>query len=67
MIHNNNMKKALEYIQNEFKNDPDLIIKHININPLHKVYIFYLESLCSQDKVNEYILRRITNIKRKEG
>ena len=57
------MKKELEYIQNEFKDDPDLVIKHININPLHKVYIFYLESLCSQDKINEYILRRITSIK----
>lgn len=63
MPHNNNMKKALEYIQKEFENDEDLIIKHININPLHKVYIFYLETLCSQDKINDYILKRITNIK----
>ena len=61
-FHNNNMNKLLKNIQKEFINDSDLVIKHLNLNLFHKLYLFYLESLCSQDKINNYILKRLTKL-----
>ena len=40
-------------IKNLFKNNPDLICKRINSN----YFIIYFESLCSPDKINEYITK----------
>lgn len=51
-------------IQEKFKNSPDLKIKKIK-----KVAVIYLESLCSSDKINDYILKGLsfTNIKSLES
>ncbi|MBE6155421.1 MAG: spore germination protein [Firmicutes bacterium] len=56
------MKKDIERLKKEFAQTPDLIIKEIKINTLHKIYVVFLETLCSQDKINNYILKSITNI-----
>lgn len=58
------MVKDMNYI-NKLKNDyklvSDLVIKYIN-----NIYIIYIESLSNQDKINEYILKFITNKKIKD-
>ena len=47
--------QLVDKIKNTFNNSSDLIIKNNN-----NIYIVYLESLCSQDKINEYILKVLT-------
>ena len=54
------MKNYIDRLKKEFANTPDLIIKELKINPLHKIYVVFLETLCSQDKINEYILKSLT-------
>lgn len=44
-----------KYLKKEFNNSSDLIHKKFN-----KVHVIYLESLCSSNKVNEYILQNVT-------
>lgn len=44
-------------IKNLYQNNPDLIINNIKDN----LTIIYFESLCSQDKINEYIIKPIIN------
>ncbi|MBQ6841072.1 MAG: spore germination protein [Bacilli bacterium] len=55
------MKNYIDRLKQEFSETPDLIIKPIKINPLHKIYVVFLETLCSQDKINDYILKNLTN------
>ena len=45
-------KELLKEIKEEFKNSSDLIIKTIK-----DIDVIFLESLCSSDKINEYILK----------
>lgn len=45
------MNKIVQRLQKEFNNSSDLIVKEVN-----KINIVFLESLCSSDKINEYIL-----------
>ena len=42
-------------LKKEFNNSSDLIHKKFN-----KVHVVYLESICSSNKVNEYILQNVT-------
>lgn len=53
------MNKIIERIQNEFSETPDLIIRKININLTKYVYIAYLETVSSSDKINDYILKNL--------
>ena len=46
---------VIDKILNTYKNNPDLINKRIN----NDYTIIYFESLCSQDKINEYITKPI--------
>lgn len=50
----------VNYINNEFKECNDLIYKKIKIN-LRTYHIFYLETLSSGDRINDYILKSISN------
>lgn len=59
------MNKIAQRIQKEFSLNTDLIIKTININIFKKVYIIFLETLCSADRVNDYILKPIILNKKK--
>lgn len=49
----------LDLILNEYKDVNDLIIKRIK-----NIYIVYIETLISQDKINDYILKQIVKCKR---
>ena len=51
------MNNIVNLIKHDFNNCNDLIYKEIGI--IRKYYIFYLESICSSDKVNTYILNGI--------
>lgn len=43
----------IEQIQNLYKNNPDLITKNIN----SKYTLLYFESICSSDRINEFITK----------
>lgn len=55
----NRMNKIVTRLQKEFTKNPDLIIKDINIKLFSTIYILYLESVSSSDKVHDYILKNI--------
>lgn len=48
----------LDKIKNDYNNSNDLIIKKIK-----NIYLIYLESLSDQDKINNYILKSLSNKK----
>ena len=54
------MNKIVERIQKEFKNTPDLKIKEIKVNLFKSIYVIFLETICSGDKINDYILKNLT-------
>ncbi len=53
--------KTVKRIKEEFSNTPDLIIKKIKLSWFTTVYIIYLETVSSSDKVNDYILKNLSN------
>ncbi len=56
----NKMKNPfVKRIQDEFKENNDLIIKQIKITALKTIYVIYLESVTGSDKVNDYILKNL--------
>ena len=52
--------KKIEKIINDFANTPDLIVREIK-KGFKTIYIIYLETVSSGDRVNNYILRNIAN------
>ena len=50
--------KLIKRIQKEFSKTPDLIIKKVKLSLIDTVYIVYLETVSSSDKVNDYILKK---------
>ena len=54
------MNKYVKFINEEFKDCSDLKYKKINIK-LNTLHIFYLETICSGDKINDFILKSISN------
>lgn len=53
------MNKIVEKIKSEFSKTPDLIIKELKINMFDKIYVVYLETVSSSDKINDYILKNL--------
>lgn len=53
----------IKKIKEEFQNIPDLIHRKIKYG-LSIVHIFYIETVASGDRVNDYILKNITNSKK---
>ncbi len=53
------MLKYIKKLNQEFINNPDFITKEIKINPFKTIYVIYLETVCSSDKINDYILKNI--------
>ncbi len=53
--------KIVKRIQEEFKSTPDLIIKKVKLSLLDTVYVLYLETVSSGDKVNDYILKNLSS------
>lgn len=54
--------KIVKRIQEEFSKNPDLTTKKIKLSLLDTVYIIYLETVSSSDKVNDYILKNLSNL-----
>ena len=54
--------KIVKRIQEEFKKNPDLTTKKIKLSLLDTVYVIYLETISSSDKVNDYILKNLSNL-----
>ena len=54
------MKNLVDYINNEFKGCNDLKYKKIKIN-FKTYHLFYLETVCSSDSINNFILKSISN------
>ena len=54
--------KRINILLNNFANTPDLIIREVKIG-LKTIYIVYLESVASGDRVNNYILRNLAQKK----
>ena len=49
-------------IKEMFSENDDLVIRKVKINPFHSIYVIFFDTLVSQDKINEYILKRITSV-----
>ena len=58
------MKNNFKRLQKEFNDTEDLILKQIKINHFNCVNIAFLETLASQDKIHDYILKNIHHIKK---
>lgn len=56
------MNKDIKWLKNFLTDVPDLVIKDIKLNTFHHLLVVYIESLCSQDKINDYILKKVTNV-----
>lgn len=56
------MNKIITRIQKEFNKTPDLIIKEIKIGLFKTLYVVFLETVTSGDKVNDYILKNLASI-----
>ena len=52
----------IEKIKKVFGENPDLVIRKVKINILHKIYVIFFDTLANQDKINEYILKKLTNL-----
>ena len=55
------MEKVIKRIKNEFSLNPDLNIKEIKLTLFKTIYIIFLETLSGSDKVNNYVLKPLTN------
>ena len=62
ITHNNKKEKLLQEIKEEFKDSTDLITKTIK-----DIDVIFLESLCSSDKINEYVLKVLSLSKKKSN
>lgn len=56
------MNKYVKNLQEIYNKNPDFIIKKIRRN-FNYIYIIYLESICSSNKINDYILKTLSLIK----
>lgn len=56
------MNKIVNRIQKEFNKTPDLITKKVKIGLFKTIYVIFLETVSSGDKVNDYILKNLANI-----
>ena len=54
--------KIVKRIQDEFSKNPDLTTKKIKLSLLDTVYVIYLETVSSSDKVHDYILKNLSNL-----
>ena len=62
MVNINNgdsMNKIVKRLETEFSKSPDFVIKEINLSIFKTMYLIYLETVSSSDKVNDYILKNI--------
>lgn len=53
---------TINKIKKQFKNCPDLNIKTYNITDTRTIYIAFLETVTSNDSINEFLLKNLVNI-----
>ncbi len=58
----NMQEKVLNQLEQEFINSTDFIVKKITTKKFKDIYVIYLESVTGSDKVNDYILKKLTSI-----
>jgi spore germination protein KA len=59
---NFDIKKNINLICNKFGNSSDLKYRYIKIGKNNIAYIF-IDTVCSDDKISDFVLKKITNIK----
>ena len=59
--------KVLKRLQKEFEKNTDFIVKKIKSKYFKDIYVIYLESVTGSDKVNDYILKKLTSINNLKG
>lgn len=52
--------KVVKKLQTDFIKNPDFIVKKVKLSLLDTIYVIYLESVSSSDKVNDYVLKNLT-------
>lgn len=52
----------LKRLQSEFNMCPDFVVKKIKTKHFKDIYVIYLESVTGSDKVNDYVLKKLTSI-----
>ncbi len=55
-------EKIIQRLQAEFNKNPDFTLKKIVTKYFNDIYVVYLESVSSSDKVNDYILKKLATI-----
>lgn len=55
-------EKILKRLQKEFEKNTDFTVKKIKTKHFKTIYVIYLESVTGSDKVNDYILKKLTSI-----
>ena len=53
---------VLKKIKNDFANSPDLIIRSYKISLFRKINLVFLETVASNDKINDLVLKNLVNI-----
>lgn len=54
---------TINKIINDYQDTPDLISRKIKYK-FNYIYLFYIETICSSDRVDSFILRNLTNLNR---
>lgn len=54
------MNKIVSQIKNDFNQISDLKIKSYKGNLFSNIYIIYLQSICSSNKINDYVLKNLS-------
>ena len=54
------MNKIVTRLKEEFTNVPDFKVKEIKVSIFKTVYVIFIETVCSSDKINDYILKNLT-------
>ncbi len=54
------MNKVVEKLKEEFHNVPDFKIKEVKVSITKTIYVCFIETVTSSDKINDYILKHLT-------
>lgn len=55
-----NMNRIVSKIEKDFNKTSDLNIKKYKVNFLNTIYVIYLQTICSSDKINDYVLKNLS-------
>lgn len=59
------MNKIVERIKKEFESTPDLTFKEIKGKLNSTIYIIYIDTVCSSDRVNDFVLKQLISNRNK--